>query len=344
MFLMSSRSKITRGSNPRGSSASRFTDSRSRCWCFTINNYAPDYEDLNGLPGDQWKYMVVGKEIGDEGTPHLQGFVIMQRRVHFSYMKKRIPKAHIEAMKGDSLEASEYCKKDGSWEELGEFEYITPNGGSSGSKGGKEKANRYRNMINTVKLHHDMDMVLELDPVSYLQHYHAYKRIIQDNPMKIENLKDVCGEWIYGPPGVGKSHKVREENPDIYLKPANKWWDGYQNEEVVYIEDFDMNHKVLGHHLKLWADKWPFAAEQKGTTIKIRPKKLIITSNYSIEEIFNEDQVLQDAIKRRFKQIHMNQIYKPNYAEHSAQSEEEQHMFIADSPQYEYASDLENCP
>lgn len=337
---MSSRSKITRGSNPRGSSASRFIDSRSRCWCFTINNPLPDYEDLQGLPGDLWKYMIVGKEIGDKGTPHLQGFVIMFNRVRFSYMKKRLPRAHIEPMKGDSFQASEYCKKDGQWEELGEFELITPEGGASG---GKAKADRYRNMIQIVKDHHDLDTVLELDPVSFLQHYHAYKRIIQDNPKKIENLKEVCGEWIYGPPGVGKSHKVREENPIIYLKPANKWWDGYKNEDVVYIEDFDMNHKVLGHHLKLWADKWPFAAEQKGTTVQIRPKKLIITSNYSIEEIFNEDPVLQEAIKRRFRQIHMQNPFNQKYAEHSAQSEEEP-MFVADSPQYEYGSDLENCP
>jgi hypothetical protein len=37
----------------------------------------------------------------------------------------------------------------------------------------------------------------------------------------------------------------------------------------------------------------------------IRPEKIIVTSNYSIEQIFLEDQTLSAAIKRRFNVIKM---------------------------------------
>lgn len=121
-----------------------------------------------------------------------------------------------------------------------------------------------------------------------------------------EDNEVITNEWYYGTTGTGKSLKARSENKGFYLKMCNKWWDGYLNEEVVLIEDFDKNHHVLGHHLKIWADRYAFPAEVKGSKVNLRPKKIIVTSNYHPQEIWaNEPQTLE-PILRRFKVSHFN--------------------------------------
>lgn len=77
---------------------------------------------------------------------------------------------------------------------------------------------------------------------------------------------------------------------------------------MVIIDDFDHNGTGLAHYLKTWGDKWAFDAEIKGGRKQISPKLLIITSNYTIEELFREDKGginLITAIRRRFKELPM---------------------------------------
>ena len=82
----------------------------SNRWCFTWNNYPEDWEEILRIKflGLRWK---VGEEIGESGTPHLQGYV--EGVARFRPVEKfQLPKIHWEKAKGTRQQNIEYCSKE----------------------------------------------------------------------------------------------------------------------------------------------------------------------------------------------------------------------------------------
>jgi len=98
-------------------------------------------------------------------------------------------------------------------------------------------------------------------------------------------------------------------NQEFYPKIAsNKWWDKYRGEENVLIEDMDTSHSYQGYNLKIWADKYAFPVEVKCGADWIRPKIIIVTSNYPIKTVFPDPQIHLPLLER-FKEVHRTERY-----------------------------------
>lgn len=97
----------------------RATNYQTRNYCFTLNNYTEDdISKLEGLATDV-TYLIFGKEIGESGTPHLQGFVQFRSRLRFNVAKEKISgRCHLEPAR-DVQKARDYCVKDGDFTEFG---------------------------------------------------------------------------------------------------------------------------------------------------------------------------------------------------------------------------------
>ena len=92
-----------------------------------------------------------------------------------------------------------------------------------------------------------------------------------------------------------------------YPKLNNKWWDGYQSQKVVIMEDVDKETvKFLHHHQDLGGPLGVHWRDQGGAVAPIH-RWLVVTSNYSIMDILKdlEDRQLREAITRRFMRFEM---------------------------------------
>jgi len=95
-----------------------FKMSIAKHWAFTLNNYTDDDLSRFSQPIPGTTYHVVGLEVGESGTPHLQGHVSMAVKKRLAFMRSLIPGAHLTVAR--NLAASIlYCKKGGDFRECG---------------------------------------------------------------------------------------------------------------------------------------------------------------------------------------------------------------------------------
>ncbi len=243
---------------------------------------------MQGIIELTYRYLVIGEEIGENETPHLQGYIVYKNARTMSAIKKDIPRAHLEQAKGNSYQNREYCVKDEKFHEFGERP-LTP------KEKGDDETQRWIDAWNNAKAGTYDDIPRDI----MIRNYRTIKQIRKDHQPQMDNLANCCGLWLVGPPGTGKSWHARELHPNAYIKAQNKWWDGYNPDihDTVILDDLDTG--VLGHYLKIWTDKYPFNAETKGGTIFIRPKAIVVTSNFQIQELHDKHQIVS-ALTRRF--------------------------------------------
>lgn len=295
-----------------------------RAWCFTINNPLP--EDIASIPLiTSAKYVVYGQETGTEcGTLHLQGFIYFTDCKTLSAVKKILPRAHLSVKSGFSKfsEAIGYCKKgactdankpsdiEGGWGKFSIVQHPTYRGYEAGtapmdpSDKGAAEQERFQTAWQLAK----EGKIEEVDADIRLRYLSTLEKVSRQYASPPDTL---CGllshEWHYGPAGSGKSCAIREMYPSdvLYVKGVHKWWDRYNGQPYVLIDEWPVDAtKELQGLLKNWSDRYPFDAEVKGGSCFIRPTRILVTSNYSLEECFHHDRKgLLEPLQRRFTEV-----------------------------------------
>jgi len=267
-------------------------------WVYTFNYGGPEQPTLSEAEGffsavcELAKYAVYGEEVAPTtGQAHHQGYIQFKRKRRLTELKK-LPYAqrvHFEPARGDSKSASDYCKKEGNFKEFGDLRV---------TDGGKRERLRWGDALRMIK----EDKVDEIQAQILICHTrnieNLYKRY---RPLASDLEPGTKHYWVYGPTGTGKSRSARHEfNHKFYDKMQNKWWDHYNGEENVLIDDLGRDVALkLTNHLKRWLDIYCFPAESKGSvSAGIRPKCIIITSNYHPKQIWSDSSDLEPIMRR----------------------------------------------
>lgn len=260
---------------------------RFRNYCYTLNNY--EEGEFLRLKAIECLYHVIGKEVGEqEGTPHLQGFIIFKNARSFNGVKKLIPRAHIEICKGSPKQNIEYCKKQGDFIELGE----APVG-----QGKRTDIVAVKEMVKN-----NVPLVDVLDSVTSVQAFNFAEKLYKYVGMQRDWKTEVF--WYYGPTASGKSRAAFNTCPKAYWKsPNNKWWDGYDSHSEVIMDDIRPESIPFNEMLRL-LDRYPMMIEFKGGSRQFLAKKIVITTTNSPRDFYkNLDGEDVNQLVRRVENI-----------------------------------------
>lgn len=86
---------------------------RSRAWVFTINNYTDD--DCMNVVDLSARYIVFSFEVGEQGTPHIQGYVYYHEARTRNSVSKDLPRARLAVAAGSHQQNHDYVEKSGDY-------------------------------------------------------------------------------------------------------------------------------------------------------------------------------------------------------------------------------------
>lgn len=271
---------------------------QARYWLLTIPSSTGWVPILN----DPICYLKGQKERGDStGYEHFQVLCVCSRRVTIRQLKVALvcPSAHCETSRSSA--ANDYVWKEDTRVPGTQFEL------------GTLPVSRARTVDWNAVYFAAVDGSFDNIPKDILiRNYTSLKRIRVDN-CKPPFRPDVFVRVYWGPTGTGKTHRCfAEAGENFFVKNSRtKWWDGYQGQPNVIIDEFAGSIDVT--YLLNWFDKYPCFAEVKGFTIPLQAINFWVTSNIDPKFWYGDITLAhRDALLRRLTVVEeMTEPYIP---------------------------------
>lgn len=289
-------------------------------WCFTLNNPTSEtflwiaamldkemmttasippplhfVENVGSASSTSIQHMICGLEVSPTtGTPHLQGYLQLKKKMRGSALKKLMPpRSILIATNGSSTQNTTYCKKEGSWKSWG---ILGPGQGARTDLVGLKK------MIDDGCDERSMADSCFSSFLKYRSSLMRYRQLV------IQKRRDWMPQiFIYwGVTGTGKTSKIFEdEGYDVWVwNGNNKFYQGYDMQDVAVFDDF-YGEISLPFMLKL-CDRYPMIVNIKNGECNWQPKKIYFTSNVDPrdwEGWREQPQAVKDAFFRRVNEM-----------------------------------------
>jgi len=294
-----------------------------KAWCFTINNVEECYPQEDGIPGtwfseafEAWlsfperrelfRYCCFQLEIGETtGRRHCQGYIYLQSARRLGWVKhfigqfglhtvyNRELQPHIERSRGSPEQNRAYCSKPET-AVAGTFRDI----GTIPRKGARSDLTELAEAIAEGGDMHDIAAMFPTEYIKFSRGIQALKTALSSKPRSATVEPTVY--WWFGPTGTGKSRLAFETYPDAYIKmPTNKWWDGYEAQTEVILDDYRPSMCPF-HELLRLLDRYPMKVEYKGGSTELQATTFVITTCERPELLWQgkTDEMIDQLIRR----------------------------------------------
>lgn len=263
-------------------------NSKYRNMCFTWNNAPEDgwAQLTDRLPA--CNYLVAGREVGEQGTPHIQGYAEFASPAKGSTLKNKFPTIHWEKRMGSAEQAAVYCKKDGDYQEEGELS-------NQGKRSDLDEVRALMASPDTANMGTVIMQARSMQAVKFSEvylTYHERKRNFKPNVI-----------WIFGGAGLGKSRLADAQarlavGDSVHTQTKSiKWWNGYDAHKAVIVDDIRKDFCTFTDMLHL-IDRYPYKVEIKGGMRQMLATHMYITGPVHPEKVWNTDEDLHQLVRR----------------------------------------------
>lgn len=267
--------------------------SQSRRWCFT------SYTDKLEINTKGVKYYIFqGEECPQTKKRHWQGYIVLERGQRMSYVKKALndEKAHLEVAKGTDEQCIAYCSKKES-QICAPVEWGTKplaktrQGKRNDLEEVTAKLAEYKpgSVISweTIALQYPTVMARYEKFISKLASVRGLRLALMspDGDISLRRTEMTPISIIYGKTGSGKTTHVKSIKDSYWKNQDNKWWDGYDGQENVIINEWTCPDSMNMLSLLRLSDHAPLKLEIKGGMIDFISKHIYITTNIEMKTI-----------------------------------------------------------
>lgn len=256
------------------------------------------YGEERPVIGDPCIFLVGQREeCPSTGKKHWQFYAEFNKSIRAKAAAKalNVEGAHMEPKRyGKGEWMANYCQKGRTKVEGTEFE--------EGKMSKQGERTDLQNVVDMIKNKKTIQEISEEHPETFIKFHRGIVALKESGETKRDWKMEVSIYW--GKPGTGKTRKAYEDNKkSVFLKPLSKWWDGYEGQKTVIIDDFDPNTMDWSFdYLLRLLDRYPMRVEMKGSSTEFRSKKIIFTSNFNPDYWF-QTKSNRDAFFRRIDEI-----------------------------------------
>lgn len=258
---------------------------QGKTWVFTLAN--PTDEDKAWVMALEVRRITVSSEVGGEGLLHYQGAVTFKRNYRLAQLKKLHSRVHWEWAK--ATQDFNYCKKEGS---------VIIRDENSRCQGKRSDLEEVREDLEA-----GADFGHIVKKARSMQSVHYARIWLTEFGRHLPEGTRISVYWYYGNTGTGKTRRVLQQCKP-FMPQSFKWWDGYNTQEEVLLDDLRPDWCKPDQLLRLLDPyRYQYRVEIKGGMKPLLATKIYITTPWHPADFWRDTSEDPKQLLRRLEEL-----------------------------------------